>query len=58
MLFFPFLLVPWMLCAIAQDDQMELQNGGFLGAGFDEWPSEDSVFMEAKKKKVRNLESN
>ncbi|XP_053500171.1 osteoglycin, paralog b [Ictalurus furcatus] len=53
MLFFSFLLVPWMLYATAQNDQMELQNGGFLRVDLDEWQSDDSFFMEVKKKKEK-----
>lgn len=53
MLFFSFLLVPWMLCETAQNDKMELQDSGFLRMDLDEWQSEDSSFMEVKKKKVR-----
>lgn len=54
MLFSSFLLLPWMLCATAQNDQMELEDSGFLRADLDEWQAEDSVFMEVKKKKVRS----
>ncbi|KAK3519073.1 hypothetical protein QTP70_016351 [Hemibagrus guttatus] len=53
MLFFSFLLVPWMLCATAQNDQMELEDNGFLRADLDEWQAEDSIFMEVKKKKEK-----
>ncbi|MCJ8741654.1 hypothetical protein PDJAM_G00073180 [Pangasius djambal] len=53
MLFFSFLLVPWMLCSTAQNDQMELQNSGFLRVDFDKWQSDDSFFMEVKKKKEK-----
>lgn len=44
-----------MLCATAQNDQMELQSSEFLRMDFDEWQLDDNVFQEAKKKKVRSL---
>ncbi|XP_027026069.1 osteoglycin, paralog b isoform X1 [Tachysurus fulvidraco] len=53
MLFFSFLLPLWMLCAAAQNDQMDLQENGFLRVDLDEWQSEDSIFMEVKKKKEK-----
>lgn len=43
-----------MVCATAQNDQMELEDSGFLRVDLDEWQAEDSVFMEVKKKKVRS----
>ncbi|KAK3547137.1 hypothetical protein QTP86_015599 [Hemibagrus guttatus] len=42
-----------MLCATAQNDQMELEDNGFLRADLDEWQAEDSIFMEVKKKKEK-----
>ncbi|KAG7323061.1 hypothetical protein KOW79_012763 [Hemibagrus wyckioides] len=53
MLFSSFLLLPWMFCATAQNDHMELEDSGFLRADLDEWQAEDSVFMEVKKKKEK-----
>lgn len=58
MLFFYFMIAPWMLCATTQNDETELKNSGFLIVDFDDWQSNDSVLMEAKKKKVRILTSN
>ncbi|KAF5903503.1 mimecan-like [Clarias magur] len=53
LLFFFFLIVPWMLCATAQNDHMELENSEFLREDLDKWQSDDSMFMEVKKKKEK-----
>lgn len=44
-----------MLCATGQNDHMELENSDFLREDLDKWQSDDNMFMEVKKKKVRSL---
>ncbi|KAM9445102.1 osteoglycin, paralog b [Clarias gariepinus] len=53
LLFFFFLIAPWMLCATGQNDHMELENSDFLREDLDKWQSDDNMFMEVKKKKEK-----